>query len=34
LHWSKLPEFHKSIEHKIDDKYYKKYNFLWYSKGK
>lgn len=34
LHWSKLPEFHKSIEHKIDSKYYKKYNILWYSKGK
>lgn len=34
LHWSKLPEFHKSIEHKIDDKYYKRYNILWYSQGK
>lgn len=34
LHWSKLPEFHKSIENKIEKKYYKKYNFLWYSTRK
>ncbi len=34
LHWSKLPEFHKTIEHKIEKKYYKKYNFLWYSQEK
>lgn len=34
LHWSKLPAFHKTIEDKIDDKYYKKFNFLWYSNGK
>jgi fatty acid desaturase len=34
LHWSKLPEFHKSIEHKIAPEFYKKYNILWYSKGK
>ncbi len=33
-HWSKLPEFHKTIEHKIEDKYYKRYNLLWYSNGK
>ncbi len=32
LHWSKLPEFHKTIESKIDSKLYKKYNILWYSK--
>lgn len=34
LHWSKLPEFHASIEDKIDDKYYKKWTIFWYSKGK
>ncbi len=31
LHWSKLPEYHASIEHKIEDQYYKKYNLFWYS---
>ena len=31
LHWSKLPEFHKTIEHKIDKKYYRKYQFQSYS---
>ena len=29
LHWSKLPDFHKTIEHKIDKKYYKDYSLLW-----
>jgi fatty acid desaturase len=31
LHWSKLPDFHKTIEHKIDKKYYKTYSLLWFS---
>lgn len=26
LHWSKLPEFHREIAEKIDQKYYKTYN--------
>jgi fatty acid desaturase len=26
LHWSKLPEFHKEIESKIDHKFYREYN--------
>ena len=30
LHWSKLPEYHKEIEAKIDPKYYKKYKLFWY----
>lgn len=30
LHWSKLPEYHKEIESKIDPKYYKKYKLFWY----
>ncbi len=34
LHWSKLPEFHKTIQHKIDAKYYRKTNFFWYSPEK
>lgn len=34
MHWSKLPEFHKTIEDKIESKYYKKYNFLWYTTRK
>lgn len=29
LHWSKLPEFHKEIESKIDSKFYRTYNPLW-----
>lgn len=32
LHWSKLPEFHKEIESKIDEKYYRIYNPLWLPK--
>lgn len=31
LHWSKLPEFHKTIEHKIALEFYKKHNFFWKS---
>ena len=31
LHWSRLPEFHKTIEKDIDKKYYKKYNILSYT---
>ena len=34
LHWSKLPAFHKTIEHKIEDKYYKTYSLLWHKIGK
>lgn len=34
MHWSLLPEFHKTIEDQIEKKYYKKYNFLWYSQEK
>lgn len=34
LHWSKLPELHKSIKDKIPDELYKRYNLLWYSQGK
>jgi fatty acid desaturase len=30
LHWSKLPEFHKEIESKIESVYYKKWR-LWIS---
>ncbi len=26
LHWSKLPEFHREIAEKIDEKYYRRYN--------
>ena len=31
LHWSLLPEFHREIAAKIEPRYYKKYNLLWYS---
>lgn len=34
LHWSLLPEFHKTIEDKIESRFYKKYRFFWYSEGK
>lgn len=28
LHWSKLPEFHREIAEKIEEKYYRSYNPL------
>jgi hypothetical protein len=31
LHWSRLPELHRSIEKDIDQKYYKKYNIFSYT---
>ena len=31
MHWSKLPEFHKTIEHNIDKKYYRNYKIMWHS---
>ena len=34
LHWSKIRDFHTEIEDKIDEKYYKKNNFFYYTEYK